>query len=160
MDTMLANSGWGGASGAGRFMGGDIYTAAEIEEMNKKPPKEKDKWQLDEAFGQLANSALSGAQSLDDLAAASVDMIGQLGNQFLQNSVGGLGGMLLGGGFQFLTNLLSFNEQELPVRDGALDVRLVEIVDSARDFTARRDATQLSFQAERRRSFDSLRRGA
>lgn len=157
---MLANFGFGGAAGAGRFSGTDIYTEAEIDAMKKKPPKEKDVWKLREAFGELTNSALSGAQSLDDLDDAMLDMIGNLGNQWAQNRMGGLGGQLAGGMFQFLVNQIGFNEEKLPVNDGALDCRIVEIVDDTRDVTARRDSGQLSHQAERRRSFDSLALGA
>jgi len=155
--TMLSNFGFGGAGGdALRFGGTDIFTEAEIEEMNKKPEKVKDIWTLHESFEQLANSALSGANSLDELKDASLDMIGNLANQLAQNKIGGLGGMLLGGALQFAGNLLFNQEQKLPVKDDALDVRIVEVVENVFDFAAVRDRGQLAFQRDRYNRMNSL----
>ena len=162
---MLDNFGFGGAgAGAGRFSGGDLFTEAEIAEQNKKPPKEKAekaKWDFIESLGQLTNSALAGASSVGELGDAMIGVSGQLGNQFFQNNVGGLGGQLLGGLFQFGINALMNDEQKLPVKDDAMDVRIVEVVDNALDFAAVRDKSQLAFQRERYNAMNSLQqRGA
>jgi len=161
MDAMLSNFGWGSYD-ALRFSGTDIFTAAEIDAQNAKPKQQRQKavWELEDAFGDLTNQALSSARSLDELDDSLLQMIGNLGNQLAQNSIPGIGGDLAGGAFQFLTNLLSLDDDKLPVRDGALDVRLVEITDNSRDITARRDSGQLVYDARRRGNFDSLAMGA
>ena len=122
----------------------------------EKPAKDaqgkatKKQWEAASALATLAAQALSSSNSLKELgqnaAKAGFDFL----SQATSNMVGGPLGTLLGGGISFLGNLLMNHERPLNVKDGAIDVRVINWQDDTRDLAAVRDASQLAFRGKRR----------
>ena len=118
-----------------------------------KPAKEKatkKHWEAASALATLAAQALSSSNSLKELgqnaAQAGFDFL----SQSAANMVGGPLGTLLGGGISFLGNLLMHPQEKLNVKDGAIDVRIINWQDDTRDLAAVRDASQLAYRGKRR----------
>ena len=119
------------------------------EDPNKGKRKKKE-WEAASALATLAANALASSNSLKELgknaAQAGFDFL----SQATANAIGGPLGTLLGGGVSFLGNLLMNQEKPLNVKDGAIDVRVINWQDDTRDLAAVRDASQLAFRGKRR----------
>ena len=109
----------------------------------------------------MVGSALAGANSMNEFTDALIRGAGQMLGQTVKSMFGGFPGGIISGAIQFGVNQLLNGEEPLPVKDGAVDVRLVDINDNAADILTVRDRPQLAMQAARRERFElSLRRGA
>jgi hypothetical protein len=77
----------------------------------------------------------------------------QAGGQFLSQMatqmIPGPFGTLLGGGIQFAFNMLGA-DKALPIKNGAMEVRVVNFSDLYLDMTAIRDRSELAYSKERR----------
>jgi len=172
LDTAWANmnTGKGGIpAGQGGFPGlarEDIITRAEQEAAAAADKKEKADqagakagWNLFDALAGLAAQALSSSNSMkelaDNLARAGVNFLAQMANQM----VGGPMGTLLGGLIQFGGNLLLNPEQSLPIRDGALETRVINLNEMNLQFAAVRDRGELAYSRKRREEWSTAARG-
>ena len=129
-----------------------VFTRDEIS-ANKKAERDalrdfQNRFILEDAFGQLANSALAGADSVDDLTAALEQSLGTLLNEIAQANFPGLGGQLVGGGLNFLANLAFSDEEALPVVDNAVQTFLTNPRDIAIEMSAVRDEAEASLNSK------------
>jgi hypothetical protein len=111
------------------------------------------------ALAGLAAQALSSSNSIkelgDNLARAGVNFMAQMANQML----GGPIGTLAGGIIQFAGNMLLNKEPTLPVRDGALDVRVINLKEMGLQYAGVRDRGELAFSRKRREEWSIAARG-
>jgi len=139
--------GW--TAGGSRFdIGSDVYGERFFDEPEKeKEAKEKAQeaaFNLGESFWGMVNQALSGASSFKDLGTGLISGAGGLANQFMQATMPGGLGMLLGGLFQFGTNVLLNREKPIDVEDEIQDVRITNWDESNIQFASVRDASERS----------------
>jgi hypothetical protein len=79
----------------------------------------------------------------------------QMANQML----GGPLGTLAGGLIQFGGNMLLNQEQKLPIRDGALETRVINLPEMPLQYNAVRDRGELSYSKRRNQEWESATRG-
>jgi chemotaxis protein histidine kinase CheA len=150
----------------GKLSREDIITRAEQEAAKAAEKKEKadqaaakQSWNLMDALANLAAQALSSSNSMkelgDNLARAGVNFLAQMANQM----VGGPMGTLLGGLIQFGGNLLLNKESPLPIRDGALETRIVNFHEMNLQYAGVRDRGELAYSRKRREEWSSASRG-
>jgi hypothetical protein len=111
------------------------------------------------ALAGLAAQALSSSNSIkelgDNLMRAGVNFMAQMANQML----GGPLGTLAGGLIQFGGNMLLNQEQKLPIRDGALETRVVNLKEMGLQYAGIRDRGELAYSRRRREDWASAGRG-
>lgn len=146
-----------------------IMTEAQLKDMGDEAQKagQKQKELADrsmnllDTFDQMVGSALAGASSMDEFT----DSLIRAGGQWLASTVKGMfdgfPGGILSGAIQFGVNTLLNKEETIPINDGAVDTRIVEVNDNVFDLMAVRDRGQLAMQYQRRMNYEmSLVRGA
>lgn len=144
----------------------DIITRAEQEaaqaaQKNAQGQQQAAKagFNLFDSLAQLAAQALSSSNSIkelgDNLARAGVNFLAQMANQM----IGGPMGTLLGGLIQFGGNMLLNKEEGLPIRDGALETRIVNFKEMNLQYAAVRDRGELAYSRRRREEWASASRG-
>jgi hypothetical protein len=122
------------------------------QEKEAKEKVKKESWNLADALMQAAGSALASSSSFRELGENATQAMGSILNQLGSNLAGGgpFGG-LVGGLFQFGWNMLTGDgEPKLPIRDNALDTRIINFSDLVMDLASVRDRSELSFQRSRR----------
>lgn len=138
--------------------------SAEAAKQAEKDAKAKEKaqkasWDLFGSFAQLAAQALASSNSIkelgDNLARAGVQWISQMA----QNMIGGPLGTLLGGVVQFAGNVLLNREQQLPIKDGALETRVVNLNEMNLQYSAVRDRGEMAFSRHRREEWSAAANG-
>lgn len=146
----------------------DVYTQAELQAMEAAAREaEKQQGQLGrqkqdflDALAGLTAGALAASHNFTELGQNLLQAAGQLLQQSVVQAIPGPFGQLLGGGLQFLLNMLTYREQALPVRDNAVDVRVINFSDLYLDLAAVRDRSELSFSYQRQQTWAAAARGA
>lgn len=110
-------------------------------------------WNLVEALTGLAAGALRSSSSLDGLTQSLIQAGGSFIDQLATQMLPGPFGNLLGAGAHFLWNMAFAREETLPVKDGALEVRVVNFSDLRLDFASIRDKSEISHSKRRREAW-------
>lgn len=106
----------------------------------------KASWNFADAAMTAAGQALAASHSFRELRENGINAIGGLLNQLGANLVGGGPfGTLVGGLFQFGWNLATSSEETLPIKDGAMETRIVNWSDGFLAFANVRDRSERSF---------------
>ena len=147
---------------------GDVYTQAQLDAM-EAAAREAEKLQqqmarqkqdfIDSIAGMTAG-ALAASHNFTELGQNLINAAGQIMRLTVTNAMPGPLGQILGGGVQFLFNMLTYREQALPVRDNAVDVRVINFSDLYLDLAAVRDRSELSFSRQRQQTWAAAARGA
>jgi hypothetical protein len=148
----------------------DIFTQDQLAQLAEQAKKAGDSQQkladrglsLLDSFDQMAGSALASAGSIEDFTEAMAKGLARMLGQQIQAGIGGFPGGIIAGGLQFLVNRMFTRDQELPIREGALDTRVINFSDLYLDYTAVRDRSELSASKSRysRAYGERLKRGA
>ena len=108
---------------------------------------------LGEDADEYIRFAVDGAARMQNL----IRGLGQMGNRMIVEGMGGIGGYLLGGLFGFGMNLLAANlfrkDQKLPIRDDAMDSRIINWDEAYINYAAVRDQSELSYSRRWRESW-------
>lgn len=140
------------SSGAGAFGfqgSGNTLTPEALQSMNDSLDQvAKAGYDLEDAFGQMLNQVLASSGSLKELGQNALQALPQFANQAITGMMPGLGGQLMGGLAAFGLNwaLGLGGDESLPIRDNALDVRVINFSDSYTDYAAVRDRSELSYR--------------
>lgn len=128
--------------------------------MNEKVKEAtKELFDFETALGQMINSALAGAQSLDDLREALIQGASQLANQAIQASVPGFGGLIFGGLAAFGINQFLDNEEALPTEDDPVPVLLMNPRDVGLSIADVRDSSDLAYSRKWQSGFTLAAQG-
>lgn len=132
--------------------------AREAEKLQQQMAQKKQEF-IDSIAG-MAAGALAASHNFAELGQNLINAAGQIMRLAVTNAMPGPMGQILGGGVQFLFNLLTYREQALPVRDNAVDVRVINFSDLYLDLAAVRDRSELSFSYRRQQQWAAAARGA
>jgi hypothetical protein len=110
---------------------------------------------LTQLIAQSLASANSFKQLTANLEAAGVQFLAQTA----QSMVPGPFGALLGGLIQFGGNLLLNREQKLPIKDGAMETRIINLKEMGLMFSAVRDRGEMAFSRQRAELWAAAARG-
>jgi hypothetical protein len=110
-------------------------------------------WNLADALLSAAAGALRSSSSLEQLTQNLIQAGGGILDQLATQMLPGQLGNLLGAGVHFLWNMAFAREETLPVKDGALEVRVVNFSDLRLDFASIRDKSEISHSKRRREAW-------
>jgi hypothetical protein len=98
---------------------------------------------------QALRSSSSMKELTDNLIKGGISLVSQMAQQMIPGPIGGL----LGAGIQFVGNMLFHTEEPLPIKDNALEVRVINFSDMALDFVGIRDRSEIAYSRQRRQAW-------